>query len=138
MTTKLDLTIITTGVLAVFTYLFGAFDILIQGAFMFIVLDFTTGLVKAWHNGEVSSNKSRKGLLKKTMFLSMILIGHWLDKASLISDNGMSFRTLVLVFIIANEGISILENISEMGVPIPGFLKKVFERLDKREEDEPE
>ena len=131
---KLDLTIITTGTLAIFTYLFGTFDILIQGAFMFIVLDFTTGLIKAWHNGEVSSHKSRKGLLKKTMFLSMILIGHWLDKASLIPDNtGMSFRTLVLVFIIANEGISILENISEMGVPIPGFLKKVFERLDKNE-----
>ena len=138
MTTKLDLTIITTGVLAVFTYLFGAFDILIQGAFMFIVLDFTTGLVKAWHNGEVSSNKSRKGLLKKTMFLSMILIGNWLDKASLISDNGMSFRTMVLVFIIANEGISILENISEMGVPIPGFLRKVFERLDNEKDEEPD
>lgn len=130
---KLDLTIITTGILAVFTYLFGAFDILIQGAFMFIVLDFITGLVKAWHNGEVSSTKSRKGILKKTMFLSMILIGHWLDKVSLISDNSMSFRMLVLVFIITNEGISILENISEMGVPIPEFLKKVFERLDKKE-----
>ena len=135
---KLDLTIITTGILGVFSYLFGSFDILIQGAFIFITLDFLTGLVKAWHNGEVSSNKSRKGLLKKTMFLSMILIGHWLDKISLIPDNSMSFRTLVLVFIIANEGISILENISEMGVPIPGFLKKVFERLDKREEDEPD
>ena len=133
---KLDLTIITTGILAIFTYLFGSFDILIQGAFMFIVLDFTTGLVKAWHNGEVSSNKSRKGLLKKTMFLSMILIGHWLDKISLIPDNSMSFRTLVLVFIIANEGISILENISEMGVPIPRFLKKAFERLDKRKDEE--
>ena len=130
---KLDLTIITTGVLAVFTYLFGAFDILIQGVLIFIILDFLTGLAKAWHNGELSSNKGRKGLLKKTMFLTMVLIGHWLDKASLISDNGMSFRTLVLVFIIANEGISILENISEMGVPIPGFLKKVFERLDKKE-----
>ena len=135
---KLDLTIITTGILAIFTYLFGSFDILIQGAFMFIVLDFTTGLVKAWHNGEVSSNKSRKGLLKKTMFLSMILIGHWLDKISLIPDNSMSFRTLVLVFIIANEGISILENISEMGVPIPGFLRKVFERLDNEKDEEPD
>ena len=50
----------------------------------------------------------------------------------------MSFRMLVLVFIIANEGISILENISEMGVPIPGFLKKVFERLNKKEEVEPD
>ena len=138
MTTKLDLTIITTGVLAVFTYLFGAFDILIQGAFMFIVLDFITGLVKAWHNGEISSSKSGKGLVKKTMFLSMILIGNWLDKASLISDNGMSFRMLVLVFIITNEGISILENISEMGVPIPGFLKKVFERLDNNKDEEPD
>ena len=91
-----------------------------------------------WHNGEVSSNKSRKGLLKKTMFLSMILIEHWLDKINLIPDNSMSFRMLVLVFIIANEGISILENISEMGVPIPRFLKKAFERLDKREDEEPD
>ena len=135
---KLDLTIITTGTLAIFTYLFGTFDILIQGAFMFIVLDFTTGLVKAWHNGEVSSNKSRKDLLRKAMFLSMILIEHWLDKINLIPDNSMSFRMLVLVFIIANEGISILENISEMGVPVPGFLKKAFERLDKREDEEPD
>ena len=135
---KLDLTIITTGTLAIFTYLFGTFDILIQGAFMFIVLDFTTGLIKAWHNGEVSSHKSRKDLLRKAMFLSMILIEHWLDKINLIPDNSMSFRMLVLVFIIANEGISILGNISEMGVPIPGFLKKVFERLNKKEEVEPD
>ena len=126
---KLDLTIITTGILAIFTYLFGSFDILIQGAFMFIVLDFTTGLVKAWHNGEVSSNKSRKGLLKKTMFLSMILIEHWLDKINLIPDNSMSFRTLVLVFIIVNEGISILENILETGVSRPGFLKKINKKI---------
>ena len=127
---KLDLTIITTGILAVFTYLFGTFDILIQGAFMFIVLDFTTGLIKAWHNGEVSSTKSRKGLVKKTMFLSMILIGHWLDKASLIPDNtGMSFRTLVLVFIVANEGISILENLSIMGIKMPKKIENMLEKL---------
>ena len=91
-----------------------------------------------WHNGEVSSNKSRKDLLKKAMFLSMILIEHWLDKINLIPDNSMSFRMLVLVFIIANEGISILENISEMGVPIPGFLRKVFERLDNEKDEEPD
>ncbi len=72
------------------------------------------------------------------MFLSMILIEHWLDKINLIPDNSMSFRTLVLVFIIVNEGISILENILETGVLIPGFLKKVFERLDKREEVKPD
>ena len=67
------------------------------------------------------------------MFLSMILIGHWLDKECLIPNYGMSFKTSVLVFILANEGISILENISEMGVTIPEFLKKAFERLDKKE-----
>ena len=37
-----------------------------------------------------------------------------------------------------NEGILILENISEMGALIPGFLKKIFEKLDKREKDEPD
>ena len=71
---------------------------------MFIALDLTTELVKTWHNGEVSSTKSRKGLLKKIIFLLIILIGYWLDKVSLIPENSMSFRTLVLVFITVNEG----------------------------------
>ena len=90
--------------MAVFTYLFGEFNILIQGAFMFIIMDLMTELVKIWHNVEVSSTKNRKRLLKKIIFLSMILIGYWLDKVSLIPENSMSFRTLVLVFITVNEG----------------------------------
>ena len=48
----------------------------------------------------------------------------------------MSFRILVLI--IANEGISILENLSEMGVPIHRFLKKVFERLDNKKDEGPD
>lgn len=71
---------------------------------MFIIMDLMTELVKIWHNVEVSSTKNRKRLLKKIIFLSMILIGYWLDKVSLIPENSMSFRTLVLVFITVNEG----------------------------------
>ena len=109
----MDLTIIAVGILAVFTYMFGIFDILIQGTFMFIVLNFSIRVVKVWHNREVNSTKSENGIFKKIMFLSMILIGHWLDNVSLI-----------------------LENISETGLLILKFLEKVFDKLDNDKDEE--
>lgn len=48
----------------------------------------------------------------------------------------MAIRTLVIYFIISNEGISILENWGAIGLPLPQKLKQVLEKLrDKTEEN---
>ena len=47
------------------------------------------------------------------------------------------FRSGVVGFFLANEGLSILENAGKLGVPLPEFLKKALEQLknnsDKKE-----
>ena len=48
------------------------------------------------------------------------------------------FRTLVAYFYIANEGISLLENISNLGVPIPNKIKTALEQLNNDEDQEKE
>ena len=45
-------------------------------------------------------------------------------------------RTAVIFFYLSNEGISILENATHIGLPIPEKLKDVLKQLHKREEDE--
>lgn len=41
-------------------------------------------------------------------------------------------RSLVVCFYIANEGLSILENTGEAGVPIPTALKDALEQIRKK------
>lgn len=48
------------------------------------------------------------------------------------------FRTLVAYFYIANEGISLLENISNLGIPIPNKIKTALEQLNNDEDQEKE
>lgn len=58
----------------------------------------------------------------------MVLVSVWLDKLL-----GAAYvRTVVCLSFIANEGLSILENLGLMGVPLPGFLKSMLEAMKER------
>ena len=43
-------------------------------------------------------------------------------------------RTAVIFFYTANEGISITENLSRLGFPIPARLKSVLAQLSEKED----
>ena len=55
-------------------------------------------------------------------------------------QNGSVLRTAVLFFYLSNEGISIIENVALIGLPVPKKLKEVLEQLheeaDEKKEDE--
>jgi toxin secretion/phage lysis holin len=59
----------------------------------------------------------------------MLVMAVFLDR--LINDGQWIVRSLVTYFYIANEGISILENIAKMGVPIPNRISDILEQLKK-------
>lgn len=134
MTTKLDVHIILTGITAILTYLFGGFDSLLKVTIIFIFMDLVTGITKGFYEGNINSERSWKGLLKKSMFFVIILLATLLDKITKLNEQEMSFRALTLLFIISNEGISILENIIEMGVPVPKKLKKILEKIQSEDD----
>lgn len=110
---------------------------------IFMGVDFILGLLIAafWKksnksdNGALSSWSAWKGLCRKGVSLLIVLIGYRLDVTL-----GVDYiRTAIVLAFIANEGISILENIGVMGVKYPEALKKALDILtDKSEKPEGE
>lgn len=68
----------------------------------------------------------------------LVGIGHVLDTQ--VIQNGSVLRTAVIFFYLSNEGISIIENVALIGLPVPKKLKEVLEQLheeaDEKKEDE--
>ena len=70
------------------------------------------------------------------LIFTLIGIAHILD-ANVIGD-GSVLRTAVIFFYISNEGVSLLENASHLGLPIPEKMKDILEQLHDRDNKESE
>lgn len=115
------------------TWLFGAWDTALLVLILFIVLDYTTGVLKAYYNKEISSDIGRRGITKKATILIVLIVAVLLDR--LLNTGSWVFRTLVCYFYIANEGISLLENCASLGLPIPEKLKDALVQLKDGKKD---
>lgn len=109
-------------------YLLGGIDISLQCLVIAIVLDYISGVIKAFTLKQLSSKIGFKGLLKKIGILMIVMLGVLVDR---VAGNTGAIRTLVIYYFVANEGLSILENIAITGVPIPNVLKKALKELKK-------
>ena len=102
-----------------------------------MIIDYATGMMAAWTNSELSSKRGVKGIVKKVGYLALVvaamildwLISQGLQQINLDLHYSVFFAVLVTVWLIINELISTLENLSRMGVPIPNFMKKLIDRL---------
>nr|DAW65140.1 MAG TPA: holin [Caudoviricetes sp.] len=128
--TRFDFSLVAGSILTFLSYMLGGFDSSLQTIFIFIILDFITGILKAYKNKELSSLKCFYGIVRKMLYFILIIVAVHVDK--LVETNNV-FRTCVIYMLIANEGISILENLGKMGVPIP---KKLLEKLESLNESE--
>lgn len=111
-----------------FVYLIGGIDIAIQCLFLVMIIDYISGVLSAIYNKKLNSTIGFKGILKKAVYILVIILAIILDK--LLGQNGI-LRTIVIYFFVANDGISIIENIAEMGIPLPTKLIEVLEQLKK-------
>ena len=102
-----------------------------------MIIDYATGMSAAFYNSELSSKRGVRGVVKKVGYLALVvaaMILDWLISQGLQQINvnitySVFFAVLVAVWLIINELISTLENLSRMGVPIPNFMKKLIDRL---------
>ena len=117
----------------IFTWLFGAWDMALIVLISFMFLDYITGLIKGWNNKSLSSNIASKGIARKSLIFIVLIVAVLLDR--LLNTGTWVFRTLVCYFYIANEGISLLENCAELGVPIPDKIKETLVQLKSNEEN---
>lgn len=107
----------------------GGMDGLLYTLIAFVALDYLTGVIVAIIEKKLSSEIGFKGILKKVLIFVLVGIGNMVDVHLL--KNGSAIRTAVIFFYLSNEGISILENCSKAGLPIPEKLKNVLKQFDE-------
>ena len=104
----------------------GGFDGFLYALIVFVVVDYLTGIMVAVLKKELSSEVGFHGIFKKVVIFALVAVGHIVDTH--VIQNGSVIRTAVIFFYLSNEGISILENASVIGLPVPQKLKDVLEQ----------
>lgn len=134
-------------VTAVLSALMGWLGVLAVPVFLLVgcnVVDYVTGLWAAPYRTEsVSSYKGIRGIIKKVCMWILILVGAWVDMLINYAASwaGMEFSlpfivaTVVAVWLVVNEIISILENMIDIGVDMPPFLMPAVQYIKKQVED---
>lgn len=122
------------ALIAVFSFLYGCVSEMIIVLAILIIFDWITGVLVAKRNNTFNSKKGIWGAVRKLSYLMIIVTGYLSD----ISINafaamiGLDFNTYgalgfaVVFYLIGNEGVSLFENWTKLGLPVPLFLSKLF------------
>ena len=102
-----------------------------------MILDYISGMAKAYKTQELNSRIGVLGALKKLGYIGMVCVGmiaDWLissglSQTGIILEHNIFIGALVIIWLIVNELISILENLSVLGVPEIPFLSALMKKL---------
>lgn len=114
-------------------YYIGGMDKLIYTLIALVSVDYITGVVSAVMHKELDSRVGYKGIFHKIIIFCLVGVANLLDRNIL--NSGEVLRTAVILYYIANEGVSIIENAGEIGIPIPEKLLDVLQQLKGDDED---
>lgn len=125
---KLSYCISSMGAISgtILTFLFGNWEIGIKILISCMMLDYILGFMCGTKNKNLSSDIGFKALKKKFTIIIILIFAVLLDR---LIGQGWVFRTLVIYFYVAMEGLSILENATVLGVPFPEKLKDTLIQL---------
>lgn len=112
----------------------GDVDGFIYTLIAFVVADYITGVLRAISEKELSSKIGARGIVKKVMIFIIVGIAHLVDMNILTGGQNV-LRTAVIFFYISNEGISIIENSSVIGLPVPKKLKDILAQIKEGKDE---
>ena len=115
-------------------YFLGGCDGLLYALIAFVAIDYITGVMCAINDKALSSEVGFKGICRKVLIFLLVGIANILDLN--VIGTGSVLRTAVIFFYISNEGVSLLENASHLGLPVPQKIKAVLEQLHDHAEDD--
>ena len=115
-------------------YFLGGCDGLLYALIAFVVIDYITGVMCAVADKKLSGTVGFKGICRKVLIFLLVGIANVLDVQ--VIGSGSALRTAVIFFYISNEGVSLLENATHLGLPVPERIKTVLEQLHDRAEKE--
>lgn len=107
----------------------GGWDRMMQVLVVLMAVDYATGVIKGIQDKKLSSQVGFTGLLRKATIFLVVVLAFQLDQALSLES---VCRSAAMMFYIANEGLSILENAAAIGLPVP---KVVSDRLSQIQSD---
>lgn len=108
----------------------GGFDGILIALCVFALVDYLTGVIAAVIEKKLSSQIGSRGIARKILMFFLVGVSAVLDMYVLGGESPI--REIVIVFYIANEGISIIENSARLGLPVPKKLIDVLEQLKSK------
>jgi len=121
--------------ISLMSYLFGGLDALLSALVAMIIIDFISGLIKAVALREVASEKMLIGGAKKVGIMFIVAVANII--CSVLETDDI-LRSMIISYFIASESISILENWSMLGLPVPKKLRNVLALLQGEKENKEE
>ena len=121
---------------AVLGFMYGEVTGLFWALIAFMALDYITGVIVAVIEKRLSSEVGFRGLAKKFLILVFVAVGHIAD--TYILGGTPAAMSAVMLFYMANEGISIIENAAALGLPVPKKLTSIMEQIRNKSESEEE
>lgn len=127
-TMREDICMLLASISTIIMWLFGGIDIAMQCLLVAIVIDYISGLIKAFTTQSLDSKIGLRGIIKKVGLLCIVALAVIVDR---ITGESGAIRTLVIYYFVANEGLSIIENLGAAGLPIPSSIKKALRAIKK-------
>ena len=114
-------------------YFLGGCDGLLIALVLVAGVDYLTGIMCAVADTKLSSHVGFKGICRKVLIFLLVGIANIIDVQ--VIGTGSVIRTAVIFFYLSNEGVCILENAAQLGLPIPEALKAALAQIHDRASD---
>lgn len=122
------------GIIAAVSGFIGGMDGIMYALIAFITIDYATGVAVAVKEKKLSSEVGFWGLVRKVCILALVGVAHYID--CYVMQSGDVIRTVAAMYYIGNEGISILENCGNLGLPLPPKLMAVMVQIKEGKGEE--
>ncbi len=100
----------------------------------FASLDYISGVLRAIAEKNLSSAVGFRGISRKALMFMIVGLANLLDRYAI--GSGSTLRSAVIFFYLSNEGLSLIENATQLGLPIPNQLRSALSQLHKKEASE--
>ena len=110
----------------------GGLDKLLIALVVMMGLEYVAGILRAWYSRALSSAVGFRGIAKKVMLLVVVAVAFVIEY---VTEGAFPVREIVIIFFIANEGLSILENAAALGLPLPQKLREALAQIKGGDRD---
>ena len=113
------------------TYLWGGWDAVLLALVVLVSIDYVSGVVAAWHRKELDSRIGARGIARKVGMFVVIAVANIIDRTGGLGEPIL--RTATIWWYLGNESLSIVENLADIGVPIPERILSALASLKGEE-----